>query len=98
MDFADYFWLGLLVLFVLVEIPSAIWKREWTLSHHVWEWFGFGRHWKEDYAGIRWIILAGLLVNTTLHFLLYTSVFPVIVFAAGAAWSIWYHYRHEAKT
>jgi len=98
MDFGDYFWLALLLAFVLVEVPSAIWKREWTFSHHVWKWFGIGKNWKEDYAGIRWVLLAGITISTTLHFLLGTSSVPIVVFGAGVAWSTWYHYRHEART
>lgn len=95
MDFGDWFWLLWLVAFLAVEIPAAIWKSEWTLSAHVKKWFAVGKNWKEDHAGLRWFILAGITISTTLHFLLGTSAIPIIIFAVGVAWSIYYHYRHE---
>ena len=96
MDFADFFWLIWLVAFLALEIPAAIWRPRWTLSAHVWKWFAIGKNWKEDYAGLRWFILAGITISTTRHFLFGTSAIPIIVFGVGVAWSIFYHYRHEA--
>jgi len=95
MDFGDWYWLAFLGAFLALEIPAAIWKSEWTASRHIWEWFAIGKNWKERYAALRWIILAGLTISTTLHFLLETSSIPIIIFGVGSAWSIYYHYRHE---
>lgn len=97
MDLADYYWLIFLGAFVAFEIPAAIWRSEWTLSRHVWDWFAVGRPWKERYAALRWFILAGLTISTTLHFLVATSWIPIVIFGAGAAWSIWYFYAKEKK-
>jgi len=97
MDFGDFFWLIWLVAFLALEIPAAIWKSKWTLSAHVRKWFAVGKNWKEDHAGLRWFILAGITISTTLHFLLGTSAIPIIIFGAGVAWSIYYHYSHEAE-
>ena len=97
MDFADWFWLAWLGLFLALEIPAALWKSKWTLSAHVWKWFAIGKNWKEDYAGLRWFILAGITISTTLHFLFGTSAIPIIIFGIGVAWSIYYHYRYEVE-
>ena len=97
MDFADYYWLGLLAAFLLLEIPAGIFRSRWTFSAHIWKWAGIGRNWRTDWAGLRWFILAGLLVSTSLHFLAGTSPVPIIVFGAGFAWSIVYHYKREAQ-
>jgi hypothetical protein len=87
MDFADYFWLAWLAVIAVADIIMAtvFKKRRWTFSHHVWEWFAIGKNWKEDYAGLRWFILMGLLVSLILHF----------NFGLGTFWSIIYHYRRE---
>ena len=99
MDFADWFWIIWLAGgLVIAEGLFAIFKSEWTFSVHVWKWFAIGKKWSENWAGLRWILLVGLLVSTLLHLAAFTSVVPVIVFAFGALWSIWYHYRYEAKT
>lgn len=95
MDFADHFWLIWLGMFLVLEIPAAVWRPRWTLSAHVWKWFAIGQNWKENLAWLRWAILAGITISTTVHFLFEASATPIIVFGAGVAWSIWYHYRHE---
>ena len=86
-----------LVAFLALEIPAALWKSKWTLSAHVWKWFAVGQNWKEHYAWLRWLILAGITISTTLHFLFGTSAIPIIIFGIGVAWSIYYHYRYEVE-
>jgi len=95
MDFADHFWLLWWGMFLVLEIPAALFRPRWTFSAHVWKWFGIGKNWRTDWAGVRWFILAGLLIAVLLHFLAFFSALPIIVFAIGAAWSVVYHYRHE---
>ena len=95
MDFADFYWLAWWGMFLLLELPAAVFRPRWTLSAHVWKWFAIGKNWREGYAGIRWFILAGILISTTAHFLFVTSATPIIVFAVGVVWSVAYHYRHE---
>lgn len=99
MDFADYFWLIFVaVLFGGDVIMATVFKKKrWTFSHHVWEWFAIGKNWKENYAGIRWFILAALMVSTTLHFLAGFSAIPIIVSAIAGVWSIYYHYTYERQ-
>lgn len=99
MDFADWFWLIVVGVIAIGDIVMAtvFKKKRWTFSHHVWQWFAIGKNWKEDHAGIRWVILAGLMVSITLHFLVGFSALWLILFGAGAVWSIAYHYRVEVK-
>ncbi|HUU96076.1 MAG TPA: hypothetical protein VM487_10080 [Phycisphaerae bacterium] len=95
MDFADHYWLILLGAFLIMELPAALWRPRWTFSAHIWKWFAIGQNWMVRWAAFRWFILAGLLVATTAHFLFETSAVPIIVFAVGMAWSIWFHYARE---
>ncbi len=95
MDFADYYWLLWWGMFLALEIPAAIFRPRWTFSAHVWKWFGIGKNWRMDWAGLRWFILAGLLVSTSLHFLAFYGPATIIAFAVGAAWSVWFHYKRE---
>jgi hypothetical protein len=110
-DLGDYFWLVWLGAFVAFEISAAIWRPRWTLSNHIWRWFAVRQLldmlkllWvilreaiQESFALLRWLILLGLGVSTLLHFNFGTSWVPIVVFAVGAAWSIWYHYTRELK-
>jgi len=96
MDFGDVYWLTFVgLLFLIMEIPSAIWRPRWTLSHHIWAWFAIGKPPGMNWGWFRWLILAGLTLSTTAHFLFLTSAIPIIVFGVGAAWSIYYYYRYE---
>lgn len=64
LDFGDWFWLIWIVAFLALEIPAAIWKREWTFSHHVWKWFDVDK----TPTWWRWLALVGFLVGIVVHF------------------------------
>ena len=97
MDFADYFWLIFVGVLAVGDVVMATVykKREWTFTHHVRKWFAIGKSWSEDYAGIRWFILAVLTVSIPLHFLARFSVIPIIISGLAGTWSVVYHYRNE---
>jgi hypothetical protein len=98
MDFGDYYWAFWFGMFLVLELPAAIWRPKWTLSHQIWKWFAIGKPWGTNWAWFRWLILAGLTLSTTAHFLLLTSAVPIIAFGVGAFWSRWYYFRYEHGT
>ena len=97
MDFADYFWLLFVGVLAVGDVVMAtiFKKRGWTFTHHVLDWFAIGKSWGEGYAGIRWFILAVLMISTTLHSLIGFGVILIIVSGLAGVWSIVYHYRNE---
>lgn len=117
MDAADWYWMVWLGAFLALELPAAIWRRDWTLSVHVWEWFDVGqavryaRTWflwlaaggpepsrPALAAGLRWLVLAGLLSATLAHFLAGTSARPIVAFGVAGAVVIASHYRRRRST
>ncbi len=96
------FWLiylvgGLVVAEIILAIASWVFQRRWTLSHHIWRWFGVHKTERPPSWWVRWVALAGLGVSILLHFVAFFSALWIVVFAIPAAWSVWYHHKKELR-
>jgi hypothetical protein len=83
------------VLFLVPELIAALDKKPGgTLSEFVWEVFAIDLRIRR-YQHLRRFILGAFLAALVFHFLVRSSVVPVIIFGAGIAWCGYYWFRHE---
>jgi hypothetical protein len=82
-------------LFLVVELVRALdGKIGGTLSEWVWAIFAIDLK-PRRFAFLRRASLSAFLFALTLHFLVKSSVVPVIVFGALVAWWIYYWFKNE---
>lgn len=91
----DLWWiLWVFIAFLPIEVIAALTKKD-TLSETVWDWFGIRTH--KKWGNGRRLVLAGFMLNLTLHFVLDTSVVGVILFGVPVGFIMLYSFFFERK-
>ncbi|MCP4900209.1 MAG: hypothetical protein GY906_24825 [bacterium] len=98
-DWTDYWWLLLVFGFFLIpELVAKFDKRfEGTKSEWIWRIWALKKR-NQRYKFLRRWSFSAFWVGLSLHFLFTTSVWPVIIYGAPAAFWIWYSMKYETKT
>ncbi len=108
LSFLIEWWWVLAIVFVLI-VPEVIFKLTGrvrrTLS--VWWWDAFAIrgflhdvddpkiHHPQTHVFLRRAIAGALWAGVTLHFFFLASYWPIIIYGAPAACSVYYYYRYE---